>query len=330
MTAPQRVAVWPVRRSPPWAYPASDECLTARCVPQSWPALPLLEALRRQWDRDSWFQAVTVERCPSWPRLRKVFLLEERSRSTGMSYAVVDLDRPDHHTDPWPTAELAAEAVAFAAERLDASVYATRGGLRAVWALPAPVPLRLAQSYIDQLHLRIPLDLPVPLDRGVKDWTRGYRLPWCPRYDGVQAAWGTAAPPSDLRRLEAGQVLELKVELQEEEATRVRRVVWPAPAERPTSAERRIEGVAKSWVRKVEAASSRHAVLLAAGRHVGGLCARYGVSPERFVEALAACSSSGNARKTVQAAVDFGAHSPVELPPDRENARLEQAYARVR
>lgn len=328
------IAVWTVRQGLPYAYPPSAACLAAGRDPYDWAALPLLRALRQRWARDSWFQTVTVPGWRRWPRLSKAILLE---LATGgelrpvLSYAALDLDRPDHRSDPWPSAGAAAEAVHHVAERLRCSVYATRGGLRAVWRLAHPIPIERAQSFLDQLHARIPTDLPVPRDVGVKDWTRGYRVPWCPRADGKVPAWGDAAPPSDLRRLEAGEVLRWAPrELAVEQGVKLRRVVWPEPTATANATERRIEGIVRLWVRRIGEASSRHAVLLSAGRHVGGLCAAHGVSPARFVAELAQACDSANAERTVQTAVDYGAHEPITLPPDRQASRLERAYARVR
>lgn len=319
----RKVALWPVVRrkervSPPHAFPATNECLSFGFEPEAWPAEPLLDVLERRHGQDTWFQAVTFPGENEWPRLRKVYLQEEADRGAGLAYLVLDLDRPDHHTAPWPDADTAREAVRATVDRLGCSVYATRGGLRAVWALAEPVPLRFAQSFINAFHAWLPDGLPVENDKSVKDWTRGFRVPWCPRADGKVPAWGTAAPPMDLSPLRDGAVLEgFAPGLTIETAVKVRQVIWPALTTAPmTSDEQRIAGIARSWVQKLESAPSRHGVLLRAGRHIGGLCARYGVSPERWAVALVEATDSSNAFDTVRSAFDYGAHEPCEFPPD--------------
>lgn len=322
------VAVWTVTPNGlPFAHPASTQCLEAGRTPPEWPARPLLEVLQVRHPRDAWFQAVT---CPgaSWPRLAKSVLRVEPELAATLTYAVVDLDRPDHRADPWPDAATAAEAVRHVADRLDCSVYATRGGLRAVWLLAKPIPIRLAQSFLDQLHERLPSDLPVPVDRGVRDWTRGFRVAWGRRADGKAPAWGDVAPPSDLRRLEDGEALAWCPPLQVEQAVELRRVVWPSRSDAPSRVEQRIEGIARYWADRIAEAPSRHRVLLTAGRLLGGLCAGHGVSPEAVVEILATASNSNNARKTAQTAVDYGAHEPLTLGDAGDTSdRRQQAFA---
>lgn len=332
------VSFWTVRRTPPYAYPPSEACLKADLLPTRWEARPISDGLGGVWPVDTWFQAVTSTGNDDWPRFSKSVLMEDDvADQFQLGWIVLDLDRPDHHNSPWETRAAAAEAVRATVDMLDASVYATRGGLRAVWELKHKPQLKHAQSWIDDFHATmIPVGLPVSLDRGVKDWTRGFRVPHCPRHDGKTAPWALGDAPSDLTRVYDGHQLDWRPRLERvEEQFRARKVVWP-PRDRHVGQERReirqIRGVVNWWCRRITGSESRHAVILAAGRHVGGLCAYYGVNPEEFVESLAAASTSGNAAKTARTAVDYGAHQPVAFvggDADTQQSRLERAYSRV-
>lgn len=320
------VACWTVKSGGlPFAYPPSARAIELRRAPRTFLALPLDAVLRRRFLVDTWFQALTVSdpRDGRWPRFSSGLLLEPTlAARVSLSYAVLDLDRPDHRSDPWSTVAEAAEAVRQTSALLDgASVYATRGGLRALWRLATPVPLTLARSFQRAFVSRMAerADLPVPVDYGVRDWTRGYRVPWSPRGDGKPAAWGDGPPPMEIRPLIDGVTLPVELDgLEDERAVRTVPVRWPDPSPYGvTDPERRIGGIARAWAGRIAEAPSRHAVLLAAGRHLGGLCARYGCSPLGFAAALAASAGdSSNARATVEQALAFGAHEPTDLPPD--------------
>jgi hypothetical protein len=221
---------------------------------------------------------------------------------------------------------------------LNASVYATRGGLRAVWAIKSPPPLKYAQSWLDDFHATmIPPGLPVSLDRGVKDWTRGFRVPHCPRHDNKVAPWRLGMAPADLRRLSDGEKLDWHPRLEQEERQfSLRRVVWPVAVPGQEGREvKRIRALAHWWARRIAAASSRHAEILSAGRQIGGMCAYYGVNPDEFVEIISGASSSDNASKTARTAVDYGAHEPIPLPDAGEvaassfDSRIESAFRRI-
>lgn len=326
----------------PYAFPASSACLEKGIAPKEWGATSLLQVLTRRHSQDTWFQAVHWPGRLRWPRLAKAILLdEERDHSPGLAYVVVDLDRPDHTRSPWATVEEAADAVRETALRLDCSVYATRGGLRAVWVLETLVPLDLAQSYLNGFHATLPDGLPVDPDRGVKDWTRGFRVPWCPRADKKRAPWEGYAPPMQLEPMLDGQVLRWEVsELQSETTFRAAPVDWrvEAPHDRNT---KRVAGWFGPQLEELCNASSRHAVLIAKARALGGLCrgaieiAREPgpVDPEPFLQALIHATDTTNAARTARQALDFGAHepwwfevdeSPVELSP-RRRGHLELA-----
>jgi putative DNA primase/helicase len=326
----------------PYAFPASDACLKKGVPPKEWSATSLLDVLTRRHTQDTWFQAVHWPGRRRWPRLAKAILLDEdRDDSAGLAYVVVDLDRPDHTRSPWGTVEEAAEAVRETAVRLDCSVYATRGGLRALWVLETLVPLDLAQSYLNGFHSRLPDGLPVDPDKGVKDWTRGFRVPWCPRADGKVAPWGRLAPPMDLGPMLDGQVLRWDAsDLQNETLVRMSPVDWrvETPHDRNT---KRVAGWFGPQLEELQNASSRHAVLIAKARALGGLCrgaieiAREPgpVDPEPFLRALITATDTTNAERTARWALDCGAHepwwfevdeAPVELS-SRRRPRLELA-----
>lgn len=320
----------------PYAWPASDACLAKGKTPTEWGASSLLEVLHKRYSKDTWFQAVHWPGRETWPRLAKSILFDEgRDPNVGLAYVVVDLDRPDHTKSPWKSAEEAAEAVHETAHRLGCSVYATRGGLRAIWVLERLIPLELAQSYLNQFHAALPSDLPVDPDRGVKDWTRGFRVPWCPRADGKRAAWEGMLPPMMLEPLLDGEVLRWdESELQDEQIVRLTPYDWriSAPNDRNT---KRVGGWFKAQLEQLQAAPSRHAVLIAKARALGGLCrgavelARHPgeVDPEPFLQALITATDTTNAERTARQALDYGAAEPWWFDDDEEPAQAQAQKA---
>lgn len=324
----------------PWAYPPSQRCLDRGAAPPDWRAESLLVALERRHASDTWFQGLTATTI-EWPRFAKRILVELDASWEGaepvLSYAVLDLDRPDHRSDPWTSSEEAAKALDATLQQLhdagwpDAAGYATRGGLRILWRLAEPVPLVHAQSFLDQLHDALPDGLPVSVDEGVKDWTRGYRMPWCPRKDGKAPAWGAAAPPMNLDALRSGRALTWRpAELADETIPPPRTVTWPPRPPAETPADKRIRPCVEKWAQEIAEASSRHAVLLAKCRALGGLCQGgidrgLGTTPEPWVELLvAAAGDSNDAGDAAWDAVNFGAGSPwwfEERDPPRSSNR---------
>lgn len=311
----------------PYAWPASDACLSKGKQPQEWGARDLHSVLTRRYSRDTWFQAIHWPGRETWPRLAKSILFdEERDPSVGLAYVVVDLDRPDHSTSPWASIEEAAEAVFETAHRLNCSVYATRGGLRAIWVLERLIPLELAQSYLNQFHAALPSDLPVDPDRGVKDWTRGFRVPACPRADKKLAPWEGSLPPMFLEPLLDGDVLRWdEAELQDEQLVRLTPYDWRISdtSDRNT---KRVAGWFKGQLEQLVSAPSRHAVLIAKARALGGLCvgaaeiARHSgaVDPEPFLQALITATNTTNAERTARQALDYGAAEPWWFDIDEE------------
>lgn len=209
----KRLAPWPAPHTPSWPRDLR--------APRHAPAA-LADLLHQRFDRDTWFQAVS---CPSWPlspgglgatwpriaksglhRIEAEWLADgprdPEYRGPVLAYAVADLDRPDHA--PW-TSTGEAEAALEEWGAGPVAVYATRAGLRAVWSLASPVPVAYAQAWLDAWYAApdgvaslVPAaQLPL-LDRVPSDWTRGWRVPWCPR-DGEAPPWGDALPPIAFR-----------------------------------------------------------------------------------------------------------------------------------
>lgn len=325
------VALWEVGRTPPYAYPPSQRCQEAGATPTSWPSSSLAEALVTRYDVDTWFQAVSCRRA-RWARLAKPVLLEPwriKEASAVLAYVVVDLDRPDHRTNPWRSWAEANQAVQETAALLDgaAVVYATRGGLRALWALAEPVPLPLAQSFLDQFHATLPRDLPVSVDSGVRDWTRGFRLPWCPRADGKRAAWGDQEPPIDLSAWSFGRLLEWRPEtLAEEDARRSVSFDWSTHGPAASTVDGAVnELFVRPWAAEIAASSSRHEALLRKCRALGGLCAGHEISPGPYVRTL--IEAAGDSHDTARTAEDGLSHGAQDPWTSTRLSRIEASVA---
>lgn len=327
-------------RGLPWAYPPSPRCVEMKGTPPAWPAECLSDALTRRHAADTWFQTLTVPGASSWPRFRKP-VLREFDSWTGplpvLAYAGLDLDRPDHRNNPWSSFGEAADALTATLAELAAAGwpggfgYATRNGLRVLWWLDEPIPLVHAQSFLDQLHAALPRGLPVSVDRGVKDWTRGYRVPWCPRADGKVPAWGDDAPPTELSALRDGQTLTWRPHAMADETIHPPREQswWDVPAG-TTPADDRIRPCVEKWAHDIAESPSRHAMLLAKCRALGGLCqGAHDRSipcspPQHWAQSLVdAAGDSNDATAAAWDAIDYGANDPWWFE-DRQPTRTQQ------
>ena len=158
------------------------------------PAPELFDALQRRWTTDAHVQLLS-DAAPTEPgrayRFSQSLLAHPHAEHVHLVATVADLDR-EHHA-PWTSragAVLAVEALRDAYPDA-AAIYSTRAGVRLLWLLPSPVPVRFARSYIEQLHAALRTRFPahpalgsLTWDDSAAEWTRIFRLPRV-RRDGV-------------------------------------------------------------------------------------------------------------------------------------------------
>lgn len=154
------------------------------------PAVELLTALLARHATDAHVQLLEDHAPPEPGRAYRYSLSllgHPHAAHVHLAATVADLDRPAHA--PWPSrahALLAVEAVADAYPEA-ACVYSTRAGVRVVWVLGDPVPVRLARSWLTSWHAHAATRLPdvgLTWDPSATEWTRHFRLPRV-RRDGV-------------------------------------------------------------------------------------------------------------------------------------------------
>lgn len=177
-----------------------------------WPGVLVADALTARWPVDAHAQLLHDTAppapdpdldapAPHWYRYSSELVATPRAEHVELVAAAADLDRPEHA--PWPTRAAAAVAVAtLAAAYPDAAVWATRAGVRLLWVLARPVPVRHARWYLRHLHAARSAELPAALgltwDYSAAEWQRVFRLPRVTR-DGVALELPSArldAPPS--------------------------------------------------------------------------------------------------------------------------------------
>ncbi len=174
------IASWPLREGSAIPHPTPE----------------LRTALLTPWDTDAHVQLVEDTRpeevLPPGAEGRayrfSLSLLDHpHAEHVRLVAAVADLDRPGHA--PWPSRAAALLAVAVLREAYpEATVYSTRAGVRLLWELAAPVPVRFARSWLTQWHAhaarQMPPELGLTWDPSAAEWTRIFRLPRV-RRDGV-------------------------------------------------------------------------------------------------------------------------------------------------
>jgi hypothetical protein len=132
-----------------------------------------------------------------YPRMLKPALVRFAANdptAPQLTTLLIDIDH-ENHTPPPP--EWAEAQVALLDETWKAacSWYRTPNGMRLVFVPKEPVPLRYADSYINQAH-RILQDFGIKTDDGTSDWTRLQRMPRA----------GGRTYPMDLTALREGRV----------------------------------------------------------------------------------------------------------------------------
>jgi hypothetical protein len=211
----------------------------------------LADALTRRWDTDAHASGVLVPHAadetepspfgswePRMPRLRKTArrALLEAGQSPALCVVFADLDRVPH--DPWPDGAAGAEAaravLVTTALCPEASAYATRAGLRLVWSLARPVPVAIANGWLEAwlAHLDglgVGRAVGLAIDTTAAQWTRGFRLPRVirdgehldPALDdtaarrGIRLDWTPPTPPATAPLPAAAGVIDLGGEVVE-------------------------------------------------------------------------------------------------------------------
>lgn len=116
-------------------------------------------------------------------------ILRAAGQEPEVHWALVDLDRPGHTSNRWPSLAEAAAALYTLLPHLPpgAGGYTTRGGLRVVVPLDPPLPASLANSWLRALTTHLApaaAALGLEADPSSAEWTRLMRAPRA-RRDGV-------------------------------------------------------------------------------------------------------------------------------------------------
>lgn len=149
--------------------------------------MPFQQAFQTHHEHDSHFVTYTVPGQEEFPRLTKMILPRMRVLGSDVvvTMVVVDYDNPGHA--PWPPGGVDE----FLGKLLDVAAtwplamawtlfYATRGGARLVYVLDKPISVEQAEA----VHSGIVREFSrhgIPMDEGVFDWTRLFRLPYVVR-----------------------------------------------------------------------------------------------------------------------------------------------------
>lgn len=183
-------------------------------TPELHDVMSLREMLHREFDTDAHAVAYNVAEQDAWPLVKKKCLSDIRAHGSDilMPALFFDWDTPGH-------ADLTPELLDDALLKLDAltahpvlgkwaAMYTTRGGMRLVYVLDAPVPVEDAEQYIAYIFHQFDLH-GMPMDLNCKDWTRRFRCPKVWR-DGrrtekascfVSLEPGDVLPVADLKKL---------------------------------------------------------------------------------------------------------------------------------
>lgn len=169
-----------------WPLREADQCFRSTDRARR---VPLGEALERAYRTDVHMVAYTSDQ-PQ--RLNQGAIGQA---SIEMTTIVLDIDCPDVHGSDRPAPEawrVTQRARILASEREHPGVYGydTRGGLRAVWRLPEPMPIRTredARRWSQDYAITVANFARVwgvQADPACADWTRLYRMPRATREGG--------------------------------------------------------------------------------------------------------------------------------------------------